>query len=45
MAGVIIPNSKNDNVMVGNDKAFNVFFFIWSMFLMIYGVNAALTTK
>jgi len=45
IAGIIDTNSKASNAMLGNSKGFNIFFFIWSVFQLIYGFNAILTTN
>jgi len=45
IANVIDTNSKATNAMLGNSQGFNVFFFIWSIFQLIYGFNAIFTTN
>jgi hypothetical protein len=45
LGSVLDTNPGNETSMAGNDKGFAYFFMLWSMFLLTYGINAAMTTK
>lgn len=45
LGSVLETNASNTSSMAGNDKGFAYFFMLWSMILLLYGINAAMTTK